>query len=232
MATGLAAGSGLEEGGRVRLAAGGRLQRAHEEESFVVQGLDEVQAYRLEEGGPVGGGRQVILADGSGELAVERIEVCASRQVQDEELPSGFEEPVDLSQGCRRVPEVREGVETEHHIEKFSDGLFHADIQKAKLRLDAAVPGAFEHGRGEVGGHDTSGLDAACEPAGDLSGAAAQFEQVLAGFEVELRLQGLDLFEGGDRAGAGGIPGGGEAVEELDPGIRGGVARTVVCHNI
>ena len=185
----------------------------------------------LQEAGPGAGWGEQVVGDGAVNCLVETVQLGAAGQMQDDEAPGGLEGSGEVSQSGGFVAEVREGVKAEDTVELAGRHGFGANIEEEELDREGAAAGFGKHARGEVHGDDAAGSDGAGEPTAKLAGAAADFEQVVAGEETEAAVEFGQAAEGFGGRGALSIPAGSELVEESDARV-GGPDETVLNHTI
>lgn len=201
-----------------------------EKEILVIDGLGEAEGGLGEEGVPVRQIGQVVVGDGAAGVGVDGVDAVAADEMEDDDSSVGFEGLGEAAEGGAVVAEVWGDVHAESDVEAFGAEVIAADVGAEEVGINAASAGVVEHPGREIERGDTAWGDGFREPGGDLAGAAADFEDLLARLEVE---GGEQLFESGEGllgGGAVGIPGGGVVVEELDTGI--GFERVQRSHSI
>jgi len=152
---------------------------------------------------------------------MKAIQFGAAGQVQDDEPAAGLEGGGEVVESGGLVAEMREGVEAEHAVELAGRHGFGADVEKEKLDREAAAAGFGKHAGGEVHGDDPAGSDGVGEPAAKLAGAAADFEQIVAGEDTEAAVEFGQAAKGIGRVRALSVPAGGELVEKGDARVSG-----------
>lgn len=211
-------------------SASRRQTRPQQKQILAVLGGDQAQAGRFEQHGPFGRGWQAVVAHRAPHLVMKGIQGRAARKMQHNQSTARLQQPHDLSQRRRRISKMGKRVETEHDVECLARRLLDADVHQPELGFETARPGTFEHGGREIDRNHPAGADGLREPAGDLAGAAADFEQVLAGCQSELPVEFPEPAQGVHWIRPLDIPGGRLAVEEGDAGVLGGIRRAEVVH--
>jgi hypothetical protein len=163
--------------------------------------------------------REQIAPNRAVQARMKVVDVAAAGEVHDDEAAVGLERAGEVAEGGGLVAEVGEGVETEDDIVAGDAEVIVAYIDAGEVGGDIFGAGLGDHLGGEVDGGDAAGRDAGGEPGGGFSGAAADLEEGVSGFEIQEGGVLVEALGHGGRGGFLGIPGGREVIKEGDTGV-------------